>query len=135
MPQKNYHGSCKCKKVTFEAKFDLAEGTNKCNCTSCFKRRLWTVRVLPANFRATGGVENMHDTPAGSDKGSGFCKDCGVITYGWVPKSDWNEAEYVSVSVAAIDDFDFNELATAPTRFMDGLHDNWWNPPQETRYL
>lgn len=36
--------------------------------------------------------------------------------------------------VACIDDFDVDELAAAPLRYVDGLN-NWWNAPAETRHL
>lgn len=136
MTQKTYRGSCHCKKITFEADFDLSDGTGKCNCTSCFKRRLWGVRVKPESFRALTGAEHMSGYKAGQDKGhSGFCTSCGVLTYGWVPVSEWNPNEYVSVAVSSLDDVDPTELAEAPVRYADGLHDNWWNPPAETRHL
>jgi hypothetical protein len=42
---------------------------------------------------------------------------------------------FVSVSVAALDDLLPEELVAAPVRLMDGRHDNWFNPPPETRHL
>jgi len=65
----------------------------------------------------------------------GFCRECGVIPYGWVDAAEWNDGEYVSVNVACLDDLDPAELAAAPVSYMDGRHDNWWNPPAETRHL
>ena len=84
MAKKTYKGSCHCKKIRFEADIDLAEGTAKCNCTSCFKRRWWSVRVQPESFRPLGGEQLMSGYKAGQDKGhTGFCTSCGVIPYGW----------------------------------------------------
>jgi hypothetical protein len=36
---------------------------------------------------------------------------------------------------AALDDLAVQDLIDAPVRFMDGLRDNWWNQPAETRHL
>ena len=60
---------------------------------------------------------------------------CGVRPYGWVDVAEWNDTEYVSVNVACLDNLDPAELIAAPVQYMDGLHDNWWNPPAETRHL
>lgn len=42
---------------------------------------------------------------------------------------------FVSVNIACLDDVDPAMLAALPVQYMDGLHDNWWNPPHETRHL
>ncbi len=137
MAMKTYRGSCQCKKITFEADIDLAEvGTGKCNCTSCFKRRWWSVRAEPAAFRALGGEENMSGYKPGQAKGhDGFCKSCGVTPYNWIGVSEWNPSEYVSVNVAALDNVDPIELIDAPIKYFDGLNDSWWTAPEETRHL
>ena len=43
--------------------------------------------------------------------------------------------DYVSVPLAALDDISPAELAAIPVQYMDGRHDNWFNPPQVTSYL
>ncbi len=136
MAAKKYKGSCHCGRVKFEAELDLADGTGKCNCTSCFKKRWWSARVKPENFRAISGQEELSGYKPGAETGhGGFCKHCGVSTYGWVDASDWNPTAYVSISVSSLDDVDPAELAAAPVQYMDGRNDNWWNPPAETRHL
>jgi hypothetical protein len=136
MTMATYHGSCHCKRIQFEARFDLAEGTSKCNCTSCWKRRGWTARVKPENFRAVAGEQELSGYKPGSETGhGGFCKHCGVSTYGWVMKTEWNPETYVSISVASLDDLEPAELIAAPVTYCDGRADNWWNAPAETRHL
>jgi hypothetical protein len=82
------------------------------------------------------GHEELSGYQPGEAKGHrGFCKHCGVIPYGWVPASEWNDSEYVSVNVAALDDLEPAELMAAPVQYMDGRADNWWSPPKETRHL
>lgn len=136
MAKKTYKGSCHCGRVRFEADLDLAAGTGKCNCTHCWKRRWWSARVEVADFRPLAGAEELSGFRPGTERGHrGFCKHCGVHPYGWVDAAPWNDGEYVSISVAALDDLDPAELAAAPVKYMDGRHDNWWNVPAETRHL
>lgn len=134
MSTKTYRGSCHCRRVTFEADIDLSKGTGKCNCTSCWKRRWWGISIKPAAFRATGGAELLVKTRPAAGPG-GYCKECGVTPYAFGDAAEWNDGEYVSINLACLDDLDPAELAAAPVQYMDGLHDNWWNPPAETRHL
>lgn len=133
---KTYHGSCHCKAVTFEAEIDLAAGTGKCNCTSCWKRRFWGVHVPPEAFRFTAGAAALSRYRPGQAEGhGGFCRHCGTLVCGYNPVSDWNPSATVSISLAVLDDLAPEELLAAPVTYFDGLHDNWWNPPAETRHL
>jgi hypothetical protein len=43
--------------------------------------------------------------------------------------------DFVSISLAALDDVDPTTIAEAPVRYMDGRNNNWFNPPAETRHL
>ncbi len=136
MAKKTYRGSCFCRRVTYEADLDLTEGTGKCNCTSCWKKRWWSIRAKPEDFRALTGAEELSGYKPGQETGhGGFCKHCGVHVYAWVDKAEWNPADYVAVAVSSLDDVDFSELAEAPVQYMDGRADNWWNAPKETRHL
>jgi hypothetical protein len=135
MAKRNYRGSCICGRVKFEAGIDLSQGTGKCNCTSCWKRRWWSVRAKPEDFRAISGAEETTKYDAESGKGGGFCKHCGIVSYGWVAVTDWNPEEYVSVNVSALDDLDPAELVEAPVQYMNGRDDDWWHAPKETRHL
>lgn len=136
MTMKTYQGSCQCRRVRFEADIDLSQGTGKCNCTSCWKRRWWSVKVKPEHFRSKEGETELTGYKPGSATGHrGFCKHCGVTPYNWVDAAEWNDGEYVSVNVACLDDLEPAELMAAPVTYMDGRADNWWSPPAETRHL
>lgn len=130
MRKHTYHGSCHCKSVQFKAAIDLSEGTGKCNCTLCWKRRAWSARATPEDFRLTKGA----DVLSGGENG-GFCTKCGILTFGFVPKSEWNETARYSVNIPALDDLDPQDLIAAPVTFYDGRDDNWWHAPKETRHL
>ena len=127
MSLKTFHGSCYCKRVTFEAEIDFSAGTHKCNCTSCWKRRWWTVKVAPEDFTVTG--EDALDPSAR------FCASCGVAVFRRVPVMDWNPVAYVSLSVASVDALDPAELLAAKVTYYDGLADNWGHAPAEVRHL
>jgi hypothetical protein len=122
--------------VKFEATLDLMQGTGKCNCTSCWKRRWWSAAVKLEDFRGLGGEAELSKYRPGETQGhGGFCKHCGVTPYGFVDAAEWNDGAYVSINVACLDDLEPAELLAAPVRYMDGRADNWWSPPAETRHL
>ncbi|MEF2070604.1 GFA family protein [Consotaella aegiceratis] len=136
--KKTYHGSCHCKAVTFEADIDLDAGTGKCNCTFCRKQRMWKAdRIEPGEFRLLSGEEALGDygkSGAWGESHHRFCTRCGIATHSH-GRLDHVGGEFVVVQVAALDDLAVEVLLAAPLRYADGLHDNWQNPPDETRYL
>lgn len=136
MAKRTYRGSCHCGRIKFEVDWDSATGTSKCNCTNCWKKRLWTARVEPEDFRSLSGESELSGYRPGSTTGhKGFCKSCGVIPYAWIEASEWNPSTYVSINVSALDDLEPAELIEAPIRYCDGKANNWWNPPEEIRHL
>ena len=135
MPTKTYKGSCHCGKVTFEADLDLAKGTGKCNCSICWKTRMWSMNIKPDAFRALTGKDELTDYQfATKSSHHAFCKHCGVIPYGWghIPQMG---GDYVAINLAALDDLDPADLVAAPVRLMDGKANAWLNPPAEGRHL
>lgn len=128
MTKKHYTGSCACGQVAFEADIDFDGGTHKCNCTSCWKRRWWSVKVDPEDFRVLRGGDALRP-------GERFCATCGVAVFRHAPVADWNPKAYVSVSVAALDDLAPETLLAAKVTYYDGRADNWWSTPAEVRHL
>ncbi len=137
--KKTYHGSCHCRAVTFEADIDLDKGTGKCNCTFCWKQRMWNAgHLAPADFRLLSGEEVLGDYAKSGDWGEGhhrFCTKCGIATHGHGRIEMMGGNPYVSVHLAALDDLPTEDLVAAPLTYMDGLHDRWMERPAETRQL
>jgi hypothetical protein len=135
MAMQTYHGSCHCKRVTFEVDLDLANGTDKCNCSYCWKVRSWIVVLKPAALRKLTGDDQLAVYTFGSHRHKHpFCRHCGVRTYSWGEDPEMG-GEYVSLNLASLDDLDPAALATAPLRHFDGRSDTWWSTPAETRHL
>ena len=136
--KQTYQGSCHCKAVTFEADVDLDHGTSKCNCTLCWKQRMWNVGQLqPSDFRLISGEAMLADYGKSGDWGEGhhrFCSKCGIATHSH-GRIEAMGGDFLSVHLATLDDLPVVDLIAAPVIFMDGLHDNWQNPPAETRQL
>lgn len=132
---RTYQGSCHCGAVRYEVDLDLDEGTGRCNCTICGKRRFWGTTVKPDAFRLHAGAEAMGDYRFNTNKvHHRFCLTCGVATFGHGYIEEAGGAFY-SVSLATLDDASPAELGQAPVKYMDGLNDNWWNAPAEAGHL
>jgi hypothetical protein len=132
---KTYKGGCHCGAVKFEADIDLAQGTNKCNCTICTKTRNWNVLLKPGAFRLVSGENDLSDYQFGTKAGHHlFCKHCGVRSFerGYVEQIG---GDYISIKVASLDDVDPKELIDAPVKHANGRDNKWWEPPAETRHL
>jgi hypothetical protein len=134
--QKTYHGSCHCGAVTFAADIDLAEGTSRCNCSYCRKIRNWSAKVVNAEFREFNGQEALGSYVFAHGMGidHGFCTRCGVTLFarGNIPEMG---GAFLGVMLGTLDDVAEADLIAAPLVWNDGLHDAWWNVPDEVRHL
>jgi hypothetical protein len=142
MGMKTYTGSCHCGAVRFEADIDLSAGVAKCNCSVCSKARAWFVVVSPEHVRLISGgdaqeaYEWVPPGHSGSNLTYQFCKRCGIRTFGLGkrgPSSGGGPFRFVNV--AALDDADPNDLAAAPTRYVDGRSERYDRPPADTRLM
>lgn len=136
MRKKTYHGSCHCGRVRYRVELDLSAGTSKCNCSICTKSRGWGALTKPESFWLLSGEEALTRykfTPE-STAGREFCRYCGLGAFGrgHVPELG---GDFVCIQLASLDDATPGELIEAPVQYCDGRHNNWWNPPAETRHL
>ena len=132
---KIWRGSCHCKAIEFTAVVDLSVGTFKCNCRLCAKQRMWkTGRVATRDFVLTHEQGALGALAGRNNALHHFCNRCGISTHTHVVRPERGE-DYVLVQIAAFDDLPLDEVLAAPLTIVDGLHENWAAPPQETRHL
>lgn len=135
MTVQTYQGSCHCGAIRYEVDLDLDAGTSRCNCSICTKLRKWTALAKPDAFRLLAGrPEDMGDYQFGTFSGHHqFCKHCGIHAFG-SGELEVLGGKYYAVNVACLD-VDHAVLAAAPVRFMDGLHNNWFETPAVTAHM
>jgi hypothetical protein len=134
MAEQTQHGSCHCGAVRYTVDIDLAKGTVRCNCTLCRKTRAWLAFAPAENFRldtGEGQTTKYRWTPEGKEQPNltyHSCSTCGVRTHaeGTAPGG----ARTVAIQVATINGLDRNLLVPG-IRYVDGLHDDFKNPPVE----
>ncbi|NHQ90817.1 GFA family protein [Janthinobacterium lividum] len=127
-------GSCHCGAVRFAAEIDLAAPSLRCNCSYCLKIRCWASMVPPADFRLLAGEADLSEYRFGVRRERHyFCRHCGVRPFGHGDCAP--QRTVVGISVSCVDDASAAELAQVPVTFVDGRHDEWDMPPQDTRHL
>jgi hypothetical protein len=132
--KKTYQGSCHCSAVRFEADLDFAEATFKCNCSICFKSRAWMASAPAGSFRLLSGQESLRDYQFGPKRiHHMFCTTCGVRPF--AHGSDGKGNAFHVVRVNCLDGVEAGELAAAPVKYFNMLHDDFKSPPPETRHL
>jgi hypothetical protein len=133
-----YHGSCHCGDVRYSATFDVSKGTVKCNCTLCTKVRSWHVILRADKFALLSDpaltTEYAWVAPGQAEPRIRYysCARCHV---GLFARGDMGTGPFCGIAINTLDDVDPDELAAAPVRYQDGLHDRWDRVPEDTRLL
>ncbi len=124
MSVETYTGSCHCGAIRFEADLDLAEGSNRCNCSYCAKVRAWfAVAKGPQRFRLLDGtgVSEYRWTPPEDEEPHltfTFCRTCGARTYARGSLESLG-GTFHAISVPALHLSD-EQRAAIPVRYING---------------
>lgn len=140
MAYRRYHGSCHCRAVRYEAKFDLSAGTNRCNCSLCSKARAWFLFVKDGDFRLLSGEDTLGTyrwVPPGQDAAAltyRFCSRCGIRVFA-TGELEQLGGRFHALHVPTVDDMDREELLQAPMNFIDNANDRPDRAPADTRLM
>ena len=140
MTYRKYRGSCHCQAVRYEAEFDLAAGSNRCNCSICSKARAWFLFVRGDNFKLLTGEDVLSDyrwlPPGRSESGLTyrFCSRCGIRVYA---SGEWAQmgGRFYAVHVPTLDNVDLEQLAMVPLNYIDNAHDRPDRAPADIRLM
>lgn len=140
MTYKTYQGSCHCQAVRYEATFDLAMGSNRCNCSLCSKARAWFLFVRADDFKLLAGEVKLSTyewvPPGRTEPGLTyrFCSHCGIRLFA-TGELEQLGGRFYALHVPTLDDADREELVAAPLRYVDNAHDRPDRPPADTRLM
>ena len=127
-----HHGGCHCGAVRYLVDVDLAKPAISCNCSICVRGGTLLSFVPASQFTLVKGEDQLSDYQFNKHNIHHlFCKRCGVRSFGWGDMPEIGGKIY-AVNVACLDGVDPAELASAPIVYIDGLHENWQQPPAET---
>ncbi|APA85089.1 GFA family protein [Paraburkholderia sprentiae WSM5005] len=133
---RTYLGSCHCQLVKFEARIDFDEGTSKCNCSYCSRLRFWHVQVRREDFRLLCDEAVLNEYQGNNLVAHHpFCKRCGVHVFDRIDMPNGTGYPYINVNIMCLDELDLDAALNAPVTYRDGLHNDWGNPPVQTRHL
>lgn len=134
MTKMTYKGSCHCGRSATKSISTFRPGPAVAIVLTA-RRRYWGATVKPEDFRLMCEEAGIGDYQFGTMSGlHRFCTACGVTPYGHGYVEEIGGA-FVSINVACLDGVDPAEFAALPIQYMDGLHNNWWNAPAETRHM
>lgn len=140
MTCRRYHGSCHCQAVRYQADFDVADGSNRCNCSICSKARAWFLFVRADNFELLAGEDQLGSyewVPAGRAAAGltyRFCLRCGIRLYATGELAQLG-GRFYALHVPTVDDMDLEELASAPLNYIDNAHDRHDRRPADTSLM
>jgi len=134
MAVETYTGSCHCGAIRFEADIDLAEGSNRCNCSYCAKVRVWfafakgaeRLRVLDGS-----GASEYRWIPPGHSESHltfTFCRTCGVRTFARGELESLG-GTFHAVHVPTLD-LSPEQFAAIPVRYVNGRDGRYDQTPE-----
>jgi len=132
---KAHAGGCHCGAVRFECELDAAAETSRCSCSICAKGRFWKTIARKDAFRLVKGADMVTEYGFGSGTiRHCFCRRCGIKPFGRGNMEALGGVFY-AVNVACLDGDAPLQFAVREIVFQDGAHNDWSQPPAETRHL